>query len=79
MLRIAVFGDDMLGNCGLCLGFAFALVLARALHQAVLLARLEARAEALAQELVEVRSALVLAKAREWEFHRESGRHQAME
>ena len=56
-----------------------ALVLARALHQAVLLARLEARAEALAQELVEVRSALVLAKAREWEFHRESGRHQAME
>ena len=56
-----------------------ALVMARALHQAVLLARLEARAEALAQELVEVRSALVLAKAREWEFHRESGRHQAME
>jgi len=56
-----------------------ALVLARALHQAVLMARLEARAEALAQELVEVRSALVLAKAREWEFHRESGRHQAME
>ena len=56
-----------------------ALVLARALHQAVLLARLEARAEALARELVEVRSALVLAKARVWEFHRESGRHQAME
>jgi hypothetical protein len=56
-----------------------ALVLARALHQAVQLVRLEARAEALAQELVEVRSALVLAKAREWEFHRESGRHQAME
>ena len=56
-----------------------ALVMARALHQAVLLVRLEARAKALAQELVEVRSALVLAKAREWEFHRESGRHQAME
>ena len=56
-----------------------ALVLARALHQAVLLARLEAQVEALSRELVEVRSALVLAKAREWEFHRESGRHQAME
>ena len=55
------------------------LVLARALHQAVLLARLEARAEALAQELVEARSALILVQAREWEFHRESGRHRAME
>ena len=55
------------------------LVLARALHQAVLLARLEARLEALAQELVEARSALILAQAREWEFHRESGRHRAME
>lgn len=55
------------------------LVLARALHQAVLLARLEARLEAQAQELVEARSAMVLAQAREWEFHRESGRHRAME
>ena len=56
-----------------------ALVLVRALLQAVELLRLEARAEALEQELVQVRSALVLAQAREWEFHRESGRHRAME
>jgi len=56
-----------------------AMVLVRALVQAVELARAEARVKALEQELVQVRSALVLAKAREWEFHRESGRHQAME
>jgi hypothetical protein len=62
------------------------LVLVRALHQAVLMLRLEAQLEALAQELalaqqelVQARSAMVLAQAREWEFHRESGRHQAME
>jgi len=56
-----------------------ALILARALRQAVQLVRALARVEALEQELVQVRSALILAKAREWEFHRESGRHQAME
>lgn len=56
-----------------------AMVLVRALVQAVALLRLEARAEALEQELVRVRSELVLVKAREWEFHRESGRHQAMD
>ena len=56
-----------------------ALILARALLQAVQLVRALARVEALEQELVQVRSALILAKAREWEFHRESGRHQAME
>ena len=56
-----------------------ALALARALVLAFQLARLEARLEAQAQELVEVRSALVLAKAREWEFHRESGKAREME
>lgn len=56
-----------------------ALVLVRALLQAVQLLRLEAQVEALEQELVQARSAMVLAQAREWEFHRESGRHQAME
>jgi len=56
-----------------------ALVMARALLQAVQLLRLEAQVEALEQELVQARSAMVLAQAREWEFHRESGRHQAME
>ena len=56
-----------------------ALVMARALLQAVQLLRLEAQVEALEQELVQARSAMVLAQAREWEFHRESARHQAME
>lgn len=56
-----------------------ALVLVRALLQAVQLARALARVEALEQELVQVRSALVLAKAREWEFHRESGKAREME
>jgi hypothetical protein len=56
-----------------------ALVLARALHQAVQLVRAEARVRVLEQELAQARSAMVLAQAREWEFHRESGRHQAME
>lgn len=55
-----------------------ALVLVRALLQAVQLVRAEARVEALEQELVQVRSALVLAQAREWEFHRESGRYQGL-
>ena len=39
----------------------------------------QARVKALETELVRVRSELVLVKAREWEFHRESGRHQAMD
>lgn len=56
-----------------------ALVLVRALLQAVQLVRALARVEALEQELVQVRSALVLAKAREWEFHRESGKAREME
>ena len=56
-----------------------ALVLARALHQAFQLARAEARVLVLEQEVAQARSAMVLAQAREWEFHRESGRHQAME
>jgi len=56
-----------------------ALVLARALHQAVQLARAEARVLVLEQEVAQARSAMVLAQAREWEFHRESGRHRAME
>jgi hypothetical protein len=56
-----------------------ALVLARALVQAFQLARAEARVLVLEQEVAQARSAMVLAQAREWEFHRESGRHQAME
>ena len=56
-----------------------ALVLARALVQAFQLARAEARLRVLEQELAQARSAMVLAQAREWEFHRESARHQAME
>ena len=56
-----------------------ALALARALALAFQLARLEARLEAQAQELVEARSAMVLAQAREWEFHRESGKAREME
>lgn len=56
-----------------------ALVLVRALLQAVQLARALARVEALEQELVQARSAMVLAQAREWEFHRESGKAREME
>lgn len=56
-----------------------ALVLARALVLAFQLARAEARLRVLEQELAQARSAMVLAQAREWEFHRESARHQAME
>ena len=56
-----------------------AMVLVRALLQAVQLVQAKARVVALEQELVRVRSELVLVKAREWEFHRESGRHQAMD
>lgn len=56
-----------------------ALVLVRALLQAVQLLRLEAQVEALEQELVQARSAMVLAQAREWEFHRESGKAREME
>lgn len=39
----------------------------------------QARVKALETELVRVRSDLVLAKAREWEFHRESAKHQGMD
>ncbi len=56
-----------------------ALVMARALLQAVQLLRLEAQVEALEQELVQARSAMVLAQAREWEFHRESGKAREMD
>jgi hypothetical protein len=56
-----------------------AMVLVRALHQAVQLARAEAQVRVLEQELVQARSAMVLAQAREWEFHRESGKAREME
>ena len=46
---------------------------------AMVLVRAKARVEALEQELVRVRSELVLVKAREWEFHRESGKAREME
>ena len=41
--------------------------------------QLKAQVVALEQELVRVRSELVLAKAREWEFHRESGKAREMD
>ena len=60
-----------------------ALVLARALVLAFQLARVEARVEArvlvLEKELAQARSAMVLAQAREWEFHRESGKVREIE
>ena len=56
-----------------------ALVLARALVQAFQLARAEARVLVLEQEVAQARSAMVLAQAREWEFHRESGKAREME
>lgn len=56
-----------------------AMVLVRALLQAVQLVQAKARVVALEQELVRVRSELVLAKAREWEFHRESGKAREMD
>ncbi len=56
-----------------------ALALARALVLAFQLARAEARLRVLEQELVQARSAMVLAQAREWEFHRESGKAREME
>jgi hypothetical protein len=62
------------------------LVLVRALLQAAELVRVEALVLALEQELalvqqelVQARSAMVLAQAREWEFHRESGKAREME
>ena len=55
-----------------------ALVMARALVQAFQLARAEARILVLEQELAQARSAMVLAQAREWEFHRESGKAREM-
>ena len=59
---------------------ALALVfLVQGLLTALDLARAKARVKALESELVRVRSDLVLAKAREWEFHRESGKFQGME
>jgi hypothetical protein len=56
-----------------------ALVLARATVQAFQLARAEARVLVLEKELAQARSAMVLAQAREWEFHRESGKAREME
>ena len=56
-----------------------AMVLVRALLQAVQLVQAKAQVVALEQELVRVRSELVLAKAREWEFHRESGKAREMD
>ena len=56
-----------------------AMVLVRALHQAVQLARAEARVRVLEQELAQARSAMVLAQAREWEFHRVSGKAREMD
>ena len=56
-----------------------ALALARALVLAFQLARAEARVLVLEQELAQARSAMVLAQAREWEFHRESGKAREME
>ena len=54
------------------------MVLVRALIQAVQLHRAEILVEALEQELISVRSDLVLAQARQWEFNRESARYQGL-
>jgi ubiquitin C-terminal hydrolase len=64
----------LLAVSGLALVF-----LVQGLLTALDLAKEKARAKALETELVRVRSELVLAKAREWEFHRESGKHQGMD
>jgi len=64
----------LLAVSGLALVF-----LVQGLLTALDLAREKARVLALEKELAQARSAMVLAQAREWEFHRESGRHQAME
>jgi hypothetical protein len=59
---------------------ALALVfLVQGLLTALDLFRAKAREKALETELVQVRSDLVLAKAREWEFHRESGKAREMD
>lgn len=59
---------------------ALALVfLVQGLLTAVELAKAKAQLTALEKDLVKVRSDLVLAKAREWEFHRESGKHLGMD
>lgn len=55
------------------------LVLARAIYQAIQLIQAQARILVLEQELVQVRSELILALAREWEFHRESGKAREMD
>lgn len=59
---------------------ALALVfLVQGLLTAVDLAKAKAQLKAMEMELARVRSELILAKAREWEFHRESGKHQGMD
>jgi hypothetical protein len=59
---------------------ALALVfLVQGLLTALDLARAKALVLVLEKELAQARSAMVLAQAREWEFHRESGKHQGME
>ena len=50
-----------------------------ALAQAFQLSQAKARILALEMEVVKARSAMVLAQAREWEIHRESGKHQGMD
>ena len=64
----------LLAVSGLALVF-----LVQGLLTALDLARHQELVKVLERELVRVRSELVLAKAREWEFHRESGKHQGME
>jgi hypothetical protein len=50
-----------------------------ALAQAFQLSQAKARILVLEKELVQARSAQILAQAREWEFHRESGKAREMD
>jgi Tfp pilus assembly protein FimT len=52
---------------------------AMALWSALDWKKAQARVKALEKELVQARSAQVLAQAREWEFHRESGKAREMD
>ena len=64
----------LLAVSGLALVF-----LVQGLLTALDLVKAREKVTALEKELVRVRSELILAKARDWEFHRESGKHQGME
>ena len=64
----------LLAVSGLALVF-----LVQGLLTALDLARVKALVLVLEKELAQARSAMVLAQAREWEFHRESGKHQGMD